>query len=131
MQQGWEIHGTKEALTLRKGSKELKFDVKVSTSKGLLFCIRLNRNDEELGGTVGVKEIDEKTKTYMNINKLHELLGHMDEQRTRKTAATLGIGILRGKLKLCASCSVAKAKQKSVPEQSPTHERSTENNGRV
>ena len=57
--------------------------------------------------------------TKMNIQKAHGLLGHGDEESTRKTAQKLGWILTRGTLKLCLYCAKAKAKQKNVCKESP------------
>ena len=44
---GWILHGSKEALILKKDDRELKFKVKIKTKKGVLFCINLKRFSEE------------------------------------------------------------------------------------
>ena len=54
----------------------------------------------------------------MNIQKAHELLGHGDEESTRKTAQELGWILTRGTLKPCLYCAKAKAKQKNVCKES-------------
>ncbi len=49
----------------------------------------------------------------MNINKLHNMLGHCGEETTRKTAAFYG-WLLTGKFEVCDHCITAKAKQASI-----------------
>ena len=57
----------------------------------------------------------------MHIMKVHHMLGHANEDVVRRTARNLGYE-LKGKMIPCISCSIAKAKQKSVPKraQSPS-----------
>ena len=52
--------------------------------------------------------------TTCNIQQAHDKLGHGNETITRKTAAKLGWRITCGKMKPCATCSVAKAKRKAI-----------------
>ncbi len=46
------------------------------------------------------------------------LLGHSNKEKTQQTASALGILITRGALKTCDSCTIAKAKQKIVNDES-------------
>ena len=49
----------------------------------------------------------------MDINKLHDTLGHKGEGLLRKTCKHLGIKVT-GELKACEACGLAKAKQKAL-----------------
>jgi hypothetical protein len=49
----------------------------------------------------------------MDINKLHDTLGHKGEGLLRKTCKHLGTKVT-GELKACEACGLAKAKQKSL-----------------
>ena len=50
--------------------------------------------------------------TKMNIQKAHGLLGHGDEESTRKTAQELGWILTRGTLMPCLCCAKEKATKK-------------------
>jgi hypothetical protein len=62
-----------------------------------------------------VNAIQAEAGQKVNIERAHQLLGHMSEDSTRATAKALGWEIVRGSLQPCKSCSVGKAKQKNVP----------------
>ena len=49
----------------------------------------------------------------VNINKAHELLGHMNEYANRVVAKALGWKIMRGPMKPCEACSIRRSKQKN------------------
>ena len=49
----------------------------------------------------------------MDINKLHDTLGHKGEGLLRKTCKHLGIKVT-GEMKACEACGIAKAKQKAL-----------------
>jgi hypothetical protein len=49
----------------------------------------------------------------LDINKLHDMLGHKGEGLQRKTCKHLGIKVT-GELKACEACGIAKAKQRSL-----------------
>ncbi len=50
----------------------------------------------------------------MNIERAHAILGHSNEDTTRKMAAALNMQITSGSLKMCEPCIVAKARQTNV-----------------
>ena len=54
----------------------------------------------------------------MNIQKTHGLLGHGDEESTRKTAQELGLILTHGTLKPCLYCAKTKAKQNNMCKES-------------
>jgi hypothetical protein len=49
----------------------------------------------------------------IDINKFHEMIGHCGSDRLKRTAAIHGLR-LKGDLKVCEDCAVAKARQKNV-----------------
>ncbi len=78
--------------------------------------------DKVMGGTA------HKAPTY-NINKSHELLGHNNENDSRKMEKHFGWTITRGSLGIRESCANVKARQKNLPKVS-TGEKATVTNGR-
>jgi hypothetical protein len=72
------------------------------------MCFR--RNSEIAGAMTDVQR--------MSIKEAHDKLGHADENAIRKAAKALEIETLRGTMKACEACAVAKAKQKNVPKES-------------
>jgi hypothetical protein len=67
----------------------------------------------------------------MSINKAHALLGHCNEDATRKVARGLGWTITRGSLKPCAHCAIAKAKQKNTVKVSVSEDKAKKPGERV
>ena len=57
------------------------------------------------------------------------LLGHCNEEATRKMAAHLGWELTHGTLKPCKDCAMAKARQAPVPKETEG-KKATEANGR-
>jgi hypothetical protein len=109
--QGWLFNGNEEAIWLTKGKKEVKFDMKVPTNKGLLFAMYFRREAEIVAAATDKPQ-------QMSIKEAHNKLAHSSEDSTRKTAAELGIEITRGLMEPCDACASAKAKQKNVPKES-------------
>ena len=124
--EGWDLKSMKGAdgetmLVLEKDGGQIKFDIKIKTPKGAVYCMYLKR--KEAPTEAGIASLDttkkiappSKPKITMNINHAHQLFGHCDEGTTRQAAYAQGYGIVRGTLKPCEYCATAKAKQKSVP----------------
>ena len=83
------------------------FNIVINTPKGALYVDKFSRKggDEVMGGATNT------APTY-SIKKVHELLGHNNENDTRQMASHLGWTITRGPLGVCESCANAKARQK-------------------
>ena len=125
LREGWKLYGDNDSISLKKNNNEIKFDIKVTTAKGALYCAYLKREV----GAIGTNDKPNKGKK-ISINTAHEIFGHADEETTRKIAKELGYELTRGTMKPCVSCAIAKAKQKNVPKLSK-HEPSKQVNGRV
>ena len=108
MTEGWLLTGDRTVgLKLEKDGNEIVFDIKISTTKGVLFCACLKRSMmNEIGGAASVV-----TKT-MSIKTAHDLLGHHDEEKTRTIAKHLGWTISKGVLPPCKDCAAGKAKRR-------------------
>ena len=106
---GWRLGGDEKALWLSKDGQTIKFDIVVTTSKGLVFCACLKRHKEV--SNVGPDAL------ALTVNQAHARLGHMNEDRTRKTASILGWVIKPGPFMVCNGCTEGKAKQKNVPQE--------------
>jgi hypothetical protein len=44
-QDGWEMKGNKELLVMEKNSQKIKFDIKVTTATGVVYCMYLQRDE--------------------------------------------------------------------------------------
>ena len=106
---GWKLGGDDKALWLTKDNKTIKFDIVVTTAKGLVFCACLKRQKEMAYAAV--------EPLALTVNQAHSRLGHMNEDRTRKTAKTLGWTLKPGAFMVCNGCTEGKAKQKNVPQE--------------
>ena len=106
---------------LEKNGARIVFDIKIETPKGAIYCMRMKRKmvPNEAGATSLNTELrimpPSKPKVKININYAHQLYGHYDEPTTRQAVYARGIGIIRGTLKPCNYCAMAKSKQKHVP----------------
>jgi hypothetical protein len=142
MEEGHKITGNKkDGLSAEKGGRIIKFDIRVETPKGVLWCTYIQRSESEEGevaaGMSDNKGDNQPNRSVilnpaikMSIDRAHAIFGHSSEGKTRQTAAVLGILITRGALKTCESCAIAKAKQKNVNDVSKG-EKAVKYNGRV
>ena len=107
LQDGWEMSGDAEAIVMTKEGIKLSFDIVIPTGRGgALYCICLKRNVDAMNASVTAK---------MPYEKAHSLLGHCNEDTTRKIAKLLGWE-LKPKTTQCQSCAEGKAKQKNLPQ---------------
>ena len=104
---GWKLGGDQDMIKLVKGNDEIKFDIKIKTKKGAVYCMYFKRHSEISATT---KDAPQK----ISLQKAHDLFGHMATDTMRKAAAALGYEITRGGMKPCAACAIAKAKQKKI-----------------
>jgi hypothetical protein len=126
MEEGHKIAGNKkDGITVQKGSRVIKFDIKVKTPKGVLWCAYIKW--PEANGEIAAGVSDNQPKEIvnvlppaikMNIKQAHSILGHSSKDTTRWTAAALNMLITRGTLKTCKSCAISKAKQKNLNQKS-------------
>ena len=107
---GWTMNGNNNAIVMRKGDNEIRFDIVIKTETGAIYAAYIKRrNVPELQGGMVVKE-----GSRMSVEKAHDLLMHSHEDATRATAKHLGWELSKG-AKPCQSCAESKAKQKIVP----------------
>jgi hypothetical protein len=64
MQSGWKLEGNENKISLRKHNKKLIFDIKIETSRGVLFILRIENGQEMMTATVKNK-FDKKRLTSM------------------------------------------------------------------
>ncbi len=71
-----------------------------------------------------------KTILKVNIKRVHDCVGHLSKDATRKNAAQLGMELSRTTFQTCEACAIRKAKQRNIPKEA-LGEKSTIFNGRV
>jgi hypothetical protein len=115
----------KDGITVQKGEGVMRFDIRVEMPKGVLWCAYIKRNEpkSEIAAESSDLKINNqpaeskkglKSVIKMNIEKVHAILGHSNEDTTRNMAAVLNMQITRGSLKTCEPCAVAKVRQMNV-----------------
>ena len=123
--QGWKLGGDDKKIWLEKGDNKVVFDIVIPTKRGAVFAMYFKRSvgSEEIAG-VG-------HDMPMPVKKAHGLLGHSNENATRKTAKALGWSLSWGELGVCEACAEAKAKQKNLPARDENTSNAKESNERV
>jgi hypothetical protein len=129
MEESYKVVGTKkDGLSVEKRGQVIKFDIRVETSKGVLWCAYIQRPEDKGEVAAGMsdnkgdnqpnKNVKLNPAIKMSIDRAHAILRHSSEGKTRETATALGILITRGALKTFKSCAISKARQKNVNEES-------------
>ena len=126
MRKGWTISSNDDAIIMSKGERQLRFDVKINTPRGVLYCIKINRDAAEAANL----NVDKINNTIAHYSTVHDWLGHMGQELTLCTAKLLGITVKGNPNTVCEDCMTAKAKKKGVSKDSD-HVPSSEPNGRI
>jgi hypothetical protein len=120
MEEGHKITADKkDGITVQKGGRIIKYDIRLKTPKGVLWCTYIKWPEPEgkvaagMSKNQSVKRVKELTSVIkMNIERAHVILGHASMDAIWQTA--LGMLITRGTLKTCEPCAIAKAKQQNL-----------------
>jgi hypothetical protein len=99
------MHGNADAIWLTKGDKNVVFDIKIYTPKGVVFCMNLHCK----------VQLTEKVLVAMTINDAHDRFGHVEEETTKAMAKGLGITLKPQAMVPCEACATGKARQKNLP----------------
>ena len=93
-------------VTTKDGFK-LAFDQKIRTKTGYVGAVEiLPLEEDEMAAAIVDGAVD--------VNKFHELLGHVSEEKARAVARYYGVKLV-GKFNPCSACAEAKARQKNIP----------------
>jgi hypothetical protein len=96
---------------LKKG-KNIFFNIKINTSRGILFSVRINNKKEMIVATEDQGNTIKATKK-VDINDAHMLFGHLSENMTMTTAKRLS-WCLTGEKQKCIHCAIGKERQTNV-----------------
>jgi hypothetical protein len=110
LKKGFDLSNKGLMISLKKGSVSVTFDRVIKTVNGSISGIKMITYDPSVaylakGSLTAIKEID--------VNKFHEMNGRFGVDRLKKTANIRGLK-LRGELKVCGDCALAKARQRNV-----------------
>jgi hypothetical protein len=107
---GFNLSNKGTSICLTKGSASIIFDRVINTMSGSISGIIM------IGNEFSVAYLAQSNLSLFNaidINKFHEMIGHCGTDRLKKTATIHSLK-LKGELKVCEDCAVAKARQKHV-----------------
>jgi hypothetical protein len=114
MNSGWKLQGDENSISLERNDKKLTFDIKIHTTRGVLFAVKINKRSEV---NAIVEELPEKVEELpvkvkeMSPIKAHRQLGHLSIQATKDAAACLGWH-LKGNFERCEDCAIGKGRQR-------------------
>ena len=107
---GYKLGNEGRAITLEKGKNKLVFDREVRTKDEYVCAIKMHFDTDEEVATPALKD------SSVDINCLHELLGHPSEAKTRAVGKYYGVK-LTGSFKPCIfHCAKGKARQAKHPQ---------------
>jgi hypothetical protein len=100
---GWMLGNERKTILLKNGKSVLKFNKMLKTKSGYV------------GGAEILPKVDDNIAAPalspgkgVDIMKFHDMLGHVSESTTRKTAEYFGVKLI-GIFEVCADCAKAKA----------------------
>jgi len=108
MVNGWKMEGYANSITMKKQGRVLNFDIVVRTTTRLVFCMYLERMNNEFSFSTLTNRIP------WSLLEVHERLGHPNKDATRDMVKGLGVTVKPGVMGVCWACTVAKVKQKNV-----------------
>jgi hypothetical protein len=109
MNSGLKLQGDENSISLRKHSKQLTFNIKIQTMRGVLFAVKINKRVEV---NAIVDKMLKKVKK-MTLMKAHHQLEHLAIQATKDAAVHLGWH-LKGNFERCEDRAIGKGRQKKV-----------------
>jgi hypothetical protein len=78
MNSGWKLEGNEKSMSLVKDKKKLTFDIKIHTTRGVLFAVKIDRRTE----IAGIVNVEKKVKKVISMEE-HQCFGHLSQQSTK------------------------------------------------
>jgi hypothetical protein len=98
------LGGDENSIWLEKGRNKIVFDIKITTSTGVIYCAYMKRKFEFTNLSTDGKQ---KEVTY-TVLQAHERLGHSNKDATRATADVIGMKLRKGGWKPALLAQLAK-----------------------
>ena len=108
MNNGFEMNGKKQEITIRKGKHHYCFDNVIRSGKGILLGMEIQAE----------RDLKLKNMKKFSIQSMHDRLGHPGARVTIATSMKLGLQ-LNGVLEECEHCAQGKLRQKNLTKVSP------------
>jgi hypothetical protein len=112
MTNGWKLEFNSNHIKLKKDDKEFFFNIKINTSRGILFSVRIENKYEMIAVTEDQGNPIKATKK-VDINYSHMFLGHLSKKMTTINTKRLD-WFLTGEKQKCTHCVVGKGRQANV-----------------
>ena len=112
LEDDWKLGNEGKVITVAKNNKKLKFDWIIPTGKGHVTAVDILPRTEVANPTLA-------EGSTVDINTIHDILGHQSEEILRKSAKFYNVKVT-GKLKPCEYCSTGKARKKRVGKETET-----------
>ena len=122
LDKGFQIGNKGRVITLQKGDFKIAFDKVFETKTGFISGVELKARSDE------VAQAALEAGREININDLHQRLGHPSEESVRRTAKMLDLKVT-GKFIKCENCAISKARRKNLNKE--TVNRSVEKGNRL
>jgi hypothetical protein len=107
---GFSLSNKGTSICLTKGSASITFDRVINTLSGTISGIKMIGNESPVAY---VAQNNFSSVNAIDINKFHKMIGHCGTDRLKRTATIHNLK-LKGELKVCEDCALAKARQKNV-----------------
>jgi len=111
MSKGCTISNEERMIVVTKKELKLKFNEEIKMKNGFVCGVKLAIKPAEDCSLATVPTADHHRP--IDINKLHEELGHVSKTLVRKMAKFYG-WMLKNKFETCESCALAKSRQKDT-----------------
>ena len=100
------LSGNQKNIMLTKGDNKIKFDIVIPMPSVSIYECYVCQGQE-------LEVIMTESGTKVSIHSAHKLLGHCNEETTRKIMKHLGLSITHGSMNPCKSCANTKVRQKT------------------
>ena len=117
LESDWNIGNKGNIIYMTKRDMKIKFDKMIDTKHGCVYGVEMRPRNLTHNENGVLTLIEGKN---MNVNKLHEVLGHAGEDVVRRTGNYYGINVV-GKFTVCEDCAKAKSKKKTVNTETINH----------
>ena len=107
---GFSLSNKGTSICLTKGSASITFDRVINTLSGTISGIKMIGNESPVAY---VAQSNFTSLNAIDINKFHEMIGHCGTDHLKRTATIHNLK-LKGELKACEDCAVAKTRQKNI-----------------
>jgi hypothetical protein len=107
---GFSLSNKGTSICLTKGSASITFDRVINALSGTISGIKMIGNESPVAS---IAQSNFSSVNAIDINMFHKMIGHCGTDRLKRTATIHNLR-LKGELKVCEDCALAKARQKML-----------------